>query len=302
MKKLFAVFAVFGLLLAACGDDGDDTLAATSEEVAPDTGEAEVSEAHPVAIISMSATATEMLFAIGAGDQVIAVDSFSYFPAEAPVTDLSAFDISPEAIAAYEPDLVVLSGPAGQEELESLGIPVLVQGAAVVFDDVYAQIAELGALTGQVDGAADLVASMRSDIEEIVASIPASDDERTYYHELDDTLYSVTSATFIGEVYKLAGLRNIADPADADGASFGYPQLSQEFILDADPDFIFLADTQCCGQTADVIAERDGWSDLSAVQNGNVVEVDADVASRWGPRVVDYLRVVVDSLSAASVS
>ncbi|MGY9074033.1 MAG: ABC transporter substrate-binding protein [Acidimicrobiales bacterium] len=289
MKLMFKLVAVFGLLLAACGDSDAD--AVTSETAD-----------YPSAIISMSATATEMLFAIGAGDQVIAVDSFSYYPPEAPVTELSAWDMSIEAIAVYEPDLVVLSGPAGQEELEALGIPVLVQSAAVVIDDVYAQIADLGVATGQIDGSADLVASMRSEIDEIVASIPPSKNGSTYYHELDDTLYSVTSATFIGEVYKMAGLVNIADPADADGSSFGYPQLSQEFVLEADPDYIFLADAQCCGQNAVTVAERPGWDLLAAVQSGRVVEVDADIASRWGPRIVDHLRLVADSLALATAS
>ena len=118
------------------------------------------------------------------------------------------------------------------------------------------------------------------------------------YHELDDALYTVTSSTFIGEVYAMAGLVNAADPADSDGSFWGYPRLSAEYLLDADPDIIFLADTKCCAQTAAAIAERPGWETLTAVSTGRIVELDDDVASRWGPRIVDFLRAIVDAVNS----
>lgn len=295
MKKLFLLATLLAIFAAACGSDTSDT--SDVEPAAPDASN-EVVDSHPTRIISLSPTATEILFAIGAGDQVIAVDSFSYFPEEAPVTDLSAYEPNIEAIAAFEPDLVVLTG-GGQEELEALGVRVVAQLAAVTIEDVYDQITELGIDTGNEDGAAELIASMRSDISEILAQLPERDEPLTYFHELDDTLYSVTSTTFIGAVYEMAGLVNIADPADEDGSAFGYPQLTQEYILDSDPDFIFLADAQCCAQSPAVVGDRPGWAELAAVQNGRVIEVDADIASRWGPRVVDYLRAVVDAVVTA---
>ena len=98
----------------------------------------------------------------------------------------------------------------------------------------------------------------------------------------------------------MLGLENIADPAD-DGSAYGYPQLSAEYLVAADPDFIFLADTKCCGVDAQSVAERDGWDVLSAVQGGRIVELDDDVASRWGPRIVDLLRVIGRTLSQAGV-
>jgi iron complex transport system substrate-binding protein len=94
------------------------------------------------------------------------------------------------------------------------------------------------------------------------------------------------------------GLQNIADPADDSG--FGYPQLSAEFILEADPDFIFLADTVCCRQSAATLAERPGWDTLAAVRNGRVIELDDSVASRWGPRIVDFLRIVTTAVYAGT--
>jgi iron complex transport system substrate-binding protein len=293
-----ALLALMSLFAVACGSDTDATVTGASD----DTDEA-VEEAanEPVAetanrIVSLSPTATEMLFAIGAGDQVIAVDAFSYYPEEAPVTDLSGFEPNVEAIAGFEPTLVVSSAPI--EGLDAIDIENVVQFAAVTFDDVYSQIEQLGALTGNVGEAAELVLEMQTDIEAVVASLPERETPLTYYHELDNTLYSVTSSTFVGEVYSLLGLVNAADAADPDDEFFGYPQLNEEFLIAADPDIIFLADTLCCAQNAETVADRPGWDQLSAVQAGNIVELDDDIVSRWGPRLVDF----IETAGAAIVS
>ncbi len=285
---------------------GGSSSSATAEPLFPvtiDAANGEVTiEQLPERIVSISPTATEMLFAVDAGPQVVAVDDYSNYPADAPTTDLSGFEPNVEAIAAYEPDLVVFSG--GPEDLErsldKLKIPALLQPAAADLDDVYDQIEELGAATGHPEAAATVIATMQTDIDEIVASIDTSGEDRTYYHELDDTLYSVTSSTFIGTVYAVLGLENIAD--EADGAGSGYPQLSAEYVIDADPDLIFLADTKCCGQTAEKVAKRPGWDGLQAVGNGGVVELDDDVASRWGPRIVDLLRTVAGAINAQAAA
>lgn len=266
---------------------------------APATTEAEPS--GPERIVSISPTATEMLFAMGAGDLVVAVDVLSDYPEQAPVTDLDGFNPNVEAIAVYEPDLVVMSYDPGDvvAGLTALGVESLVQSAAFSLDDVYAQIGELGAAVGRPDGAETLVAEMRAAIGDLVAGA-ADSAGMTYYHELDSTYYSVTAATFLGGIYSLFGLENIADAADADGAAFGYPQLSDEYIIDADPDLIFLADTVCCGQDASTVAARPGWDGLSAVANGNVVELNDDVASRWGPRLVDFVAAIAAALDGAA--
>lgn len=258
-----------------------------------------VNRGFPQAIVSMSPTATEMLFAMGAGEQVIAVDNYSYWPPEAPlVEDLAGWNPSVEAIAAFEPDLVILSDSGIQQELELLGVEVYVAAAAVVLEDVYDQMFEIGEITCQRFGALAAVADMREKIAELLDGIERPENPLTYYHELDDTLYSVTSATFVGHIYSLAGLVNIADPVDKDGSSWGYPQLTQEFVLEADPDIIFFADAECCDQSVGAIASRPGWSELKAVRNGNVIEMDNDVSSRWGPRLVDFLSTVSAAISA----
>ena len=213
---------------------------------------------RPLAIVSLSPTATEMLFSIGAGDQVIAVDSLSNYPAEAPTTNLSAFEPSVEAIAALAPDLVVISWDPGElvTGLNALDIPVITQPGAVSFDDAYRQISELGEATGHPDTATELVIAMQADIAALVDEYPAPEVPLTYYHEVDDTLYSATSATFIGSIYGLFGLENIADAADPDG--WGFPQLSAEYIIESDPDLIFYGCAVWCGTNPETIAARPG--------------------------------------------
>jgi iron complex transport system substrate-binding protein len=266
--------------------------------VAASNGAIEIPE-RPERIVSLSPTHTEMLYAIGAGDQVYAVDMFSNHPEGTPTTELTGFTPNVEALVEWETDLVVIDGDwdgTSVAALTELGIPVLVLEAAIVFDDVYDQIEALGVATGNPAAAQDLVADMRGEIDEILAGITPTDEPRTFYHELDTTYFSVTSGTFIGTVYAAMGLENIAD-AVGEGAS--YTQLSEEFIIEQDPDFIFLADTICCGVDAESVAERPGWGTLQAVDNGTIVELSDDVASRWGPRIVDYMRQVADALAMA---
>ena len=249
--------------------------------------------ARPGRIVSLAPTATEMLFAIGAGEQVIAVDEFSNYPEEAPTTDLSGYEPNVEAVAAFDPDLVVVSDDFNDivSALAAIDVPVVHHPAAATLDDSYNQIEQLGAVTGNIDGAASVVVSMQSEIDRLVTSMPELDEPLSYYHELDGSLFSVTSETFIGELYSLVGLENIAD--DAEGAETLYPQLSAEHIIDADPDLIFLADTKCCGESPETVAARPGWGELTAVTEGSVVPLDDDIASRWGPRVVDLLQTIV---------
>ena len=302
-KKIHVVVAVSALFLTACGQSSSSSVesaAPTASASFPVTiennGTSVVIPEQPDAIISLSPTATEILFAIDAGDQVIAVDDQSNYPAEAPISDLSGFTPNLESIVALSPDLVVVSFDVDGivAALTAAEIPVLVQYAAATLDDTYLQIAELGTATGQSAKAEELTTQMKSDIDAAIAQVPAEAAGLTYFHELDNTLYTVTSATFIGSVYALAGLTNIADTA-ADAAS-GYPQLSPEFLVDADPAIVFLADTKCCGQTAETLAQRPGFEGLSAIANNSVVELDDDVASRWGPRTVDFVKAIVDGV------
>jgi len=300
------LFSFLFLGLAACGTSSTDTAAddtsTESTEVVADfpvtVGDLTL-EVRPERIVSLSPTATEMLFAVGAGDQVIAVDNYSNFPAEAAELEkVDSFEPNVKAIAGLEPDLVIATYDPGNlvEQLNTLDIPVFFAGAVADLEGAYEQLEQIGALTGNLAAAQDLAAQMRTDIDAIVASVDPAAAELSYYYELDPTLYSVTSNTFVGGVMSLFGLTNIAD-----GVQEGndYPQLSAEVIVEKNPDIIMLADTLCCEQTAATVAARDGWADLAAVKNGNVVELNDDIASRWGPRLVDLVRTVADAVTAA---
>jgi iron complex transport system substrate-binding protein len=304
---LVAVALAFAL--AACSDDPVITTVPTGASATASTGSAAFPvtvtgtggdvtiDARPERIVSLSPTATEDLFAIGAGDQVIAVDDQSNYPADAPTTDLSGFEPNVEAIAGYEPDLVVFATEPGDlgSSLEGLGITALQLDAAPNLDVAYDQIEQLGAATGHADESAALVEQMRSDIQVLVDGADLATGT-SFYYELDDTFYSATSKTFIGQLFRILGLENIAD--EVGGGSGGYPQLSAEYIIESDPDLIFLADTKCCGQSAETVAERPGWAGLTAVTDDGIVPLNEDVAQRWGPRVVDLLEEISDAAVA----
>lgn len=281
-------------VLAACGSD--KTESSVSVETETQTAN-QVNGDAPQRIVSLSPTHTEILYALGAGDQVVAVDSMSNYPAESAsvLTDISAYEPNVEAISALEPDLVVIgddfSGLA--EQLSMIGIESWVSPAPMTLDEAYEQIIDLGKVVGHADEAQSLTQKMQDDISGIVDAVEISATPISYYHELDDTYYSVTGNTFIGSIYELFGMRNIADATEGDS---DYPQLSAEFIVSQDPNVIFLADVNL-GVTAETVAARPGWSGLSAVVSGNIVAIDDDIASRWGPRLVEYVQAVADGVS-----
>jgi iron complex transport system substrate-binding protein len=245
---------------------------------------------RPKRIVILSASHTETVFKIGAGRQVIAVDDQSNFPSRAPDTKLSSFRPNAEAVARYKPDLVITSTDGNKllPSLRRLKIPTLYAPSPEFIGGAYAQMRQIGILTGRRSSAERLVRSMKRQINSVVASVPRGR-RLSFFHELDPSLYSPTSATFIGRVYALFGLRNIADQAKDGGA---FPQLSNEFVIAADPDFIVLADTKCCGQSAATVKRRPGWSSMTAVKRGRVVALNDDIPSRWGPRIVEFVRQV----------
>ncbi|HVW82216.1 MAG TPA: ABC transporter substrate-binding protein [Mycobacteriales bacterium] len=256
----------------------------------------------PTAIVSLSPTATEDLYAIGAGSQVKAVDKYSDYPAGTPKTNLSELQLNVESLLALEPDLVIVPDNSNNlsARMKALSIPVLVLPSATKIDDVYSQLSEIGKATGHAAEAAAESASIRAQLQKIAASVPPRAKPLTYYYELSPDFYSITSDTFVGQLLRLIGLRSIADSASGAAKSGGYPQLSSEFIVKADPDFVFLADTICCRQSSATVAARPGWSQIAAVKHHAVVGLNDDIASRWGPRIVDLLQTAADAVSSAA--
>ena len=307
-----AAAAALALSAVACGSSGSSTgsapgaagRAAFPAVIKTTNGVVHI-RSRPTTIISLSPTATEMLYAIGAGSQVKAVDSDSDYPPQAPMTKLSGLDPNLEAIVAYKPDLVVVSNFTDNfdslaKHLASFSIPVLYLPAPAGLSGVYSQFDQLGEATGHLAQAEHEDAALRSQISKIVASVPRRAQPLSYYYELDQTYYSVTSSTFIGTLLALLGMKSIADTASGAASSGGYPQLSSEYIVKANPDYVILADTGCCHQNAATAAARPGWSGLTGVKAGHVILLNDDIASRWGPRIVDLLHTVATDITKGS--
>jgi iron complex transport system substrate-binding protein len=295
----WSLLAVLVVALSACGAGRESTAkSSASGQAFPmklRSAAGTVTVPHrPRRIVSLSATATEDLYADGAGGQIIAVDTYSKYPPQAPRTSLSGFSPNVEAIAKYRPDLVVVAEDTDHiaEQLRKLKVPVLIEPPAVSLNDAYGEITQLGQATGHAAASA-VVDRIRREVAAIVASVPRPRKPVRVYHELEPTYYSASSHTFVGQIYTLLGLDNIADRAHAAGA---YPQLSAEYILASNPDLIVLADTVCCRQSAATVAARPGWRDIAAVKNGDVVGVEDSIASQWGPRIVLFLKRVAEAV------
>jgi len=261
-------------------------------------------KARPERIVSLAPTATEDLYAVGAGPQVVAVDQDSDYPHRVPVTKLSGLTPNLEAIARYRPDLVVASQNSNGlvSGLGKLGVPVLIEPGAVTLNNAYAEIDQIGQATGHYAQAARTVASMKAQIAATVRQAGSSHQDLTYYWELTaNPYYSVASSTFIGQIVGLFGLKDIADAANkaSDG---GYPELSEEYIVTAQPQIIFLADNQAAdgGQTPAIVATRPGWSAIPAVKDHEVIGLNDDIASRWGPRLPQLVAEIAQAVEQAS--
>lgn len=248
-------------------------------------------------IVSVSPTHTETLFALGLGEFVVAVDSASDFPAEAAAVrrdDLNPDSADLSTLMALDPDVVVIGeDPTGLVgRLNESGVASFSGPPATSLDDVFAQIRGIAALVDRPDLADDLIGEMQAEIDGIVGSFAPG--ERTYFHEVDPSLVTIAPGSFLDSMYGELGLTSIV----VDGDPSGFTQMTADAVVAADPDIIVLADAECCGVTIDVIAGRTGWSEIGAVTNGAVVALTDDLAMRWGPRVVDLLRVVAGGIIA----
>jgi iron complex transport system substrate-binding protein len=297
--------ALIALLLAltwACGEDDDDDdgpatsptteASATATEgtagadfpqtITDDAGVEVTLDVQPEAIVALAPSFVEVLFAIGAGDAVVAVDENTDEPPEAAdIPRISAFEPSVEGIASYEPDLVLIfSDPGGlQDALTQLDIPTALLATPTTVDGVYEQIEMIGDITGHPDEASDIVADMRSDIDAIVAGTEGSEGP-TVFFELDPQLFTVGPGSFPHEVLNMLGAFNVADSTGE-----AYPQMSNEAVIAEDPQVVILADGDF-GESADTIAARPGWASISAVTNSRVHPVPGGFLNHASPRLV----------------
>lgn len=305
--KLIPALALVAVLLSACGSTSPSATRQVARKPVGSTGFPVVVKAsdgavkipaRPTRILSLSASATEMLYAIGAGAQVVGVDKFSTYPPGAPRTSFTGNESSAEGYLPEHPDLVLLLNDTNNlvGQLNDLHIPVIVLPAATTIAQADRQIDELGTATGHEADARHEVSAVKTYLDRVVQSVGGRGHGATYYVELDQTYYSATSQTFIGALFNRFGMVDIADPA---GHGSAYPQLSAEYVLKANPDYVFLADTVCCGQSSTSFAARPGFSDLKAVHLGHVIGVNDSVASEWGPHSLEAMVEVIAQALAA---
>jgi cobalamin transport system substrate-binding protein len=243
-------------------------------------------------VISLAPSNTEILFAIGAGSQVVGRDQLSDFPSEAAnVTDIgSSFEaLNTELIVSLKPDLVLaaeINTPEQVKQLEDLGLTVYYLKNPLTLEEMYGKLELVAQMTGHEAETATLIESLKARVAAVDEKIAPISSRPGVFYEMDGSdpakPWTAGKGTFITQLIERAGGQNIA--ADIDG----YPQLSLEQVVAADPAFIILGDTRY-GVTPESIAQRPGWENLSAVKNGNVVPFNDDLVSRPGPRLVDAL-------------
>jgi iron complex transport system substrate-binding protein len=289
LRKTLILTLLISLFLTACG-----SLSPASGNLTFTDGlgrEVRLS-GFPQRIISLAPSNTEILFAIGAGDQVVGRDTLSDFPEEAKsATDIgSTYEaLNTELIVSLEPDLVLaaeINTPEQVKQLEDLGLTVYYLKNPATLEEMYGNLELVAQMTGHQDEVATLIESLKERVAAVDEKIAPISSRPGVFYEMDGTdpakPYTAGKGTFITQLIERAGGHNIASDLE------GYPQLSLEQVVAADPAFIILGDVRY-GVTPESIAERPGWENLSAVKNGKVFPFNDDLVSRPGPRLVDAL-------------
>jgi iron complex transport system substrate-binding protein len=289
-KVLLAILLI--ALLAACAPQAMPTAVPAGLTFTDGLGREVTLDGPAQRIVSIAPSNTEILFAIGAGDQVVGRDEFSTDPAAAKdVTNIgSAFDeLNTEQIVSLEPDLVLaaeINTPEQVKQLEDLGITVYHLNNPHTLEEMYGNLEIVARLTGREAEAATLIESLKERVAAVDEKIAPISSRPSVFYELDSTdpskPFTAGKDTFITLLIERAGGSNIASDLD------GYPQMSLEQIVAADPNFIILGDSMW-GITPEMVAARPGWENLSAVKNGQVLPFDDNLVSRPGPRLVDGL-------------
>jgi iron complex transport system substrate-binding protein len=248
---------------------------------------------EPRRIVSLTPGTTEILFALGAHDRVVATDSASDYPPEAvPLPDVASFGtVDVEHVVGLQPDLVIAGGNGYTPSdaiirLRSLGVPVLVVYAPSV-RGVQADIELVGRAVGRAAAATSLASSMQADIDALAAAVHALPTPRVFY-EVDATreIYGPADESFLAEMVSLAGG---APVTSGSAATF---QIPLERLIAADPEIIVLGDA-AFGTTPDLVAQRPGWGSMTAVRQGAVRPVDDKLITRPGPRLAEGLRSLI---------
>ena len=296
MKKntfqfFFAVLLVTGLLLAACKPATEPEPKIMGYE--DDLGVTLEFADYPQRIVSISASTTEILFAIGAGNQVVGRDDFSVFPDEAlGITSIGTLfgEIPTEAILTLEPDLVIAAQIISEDQaqaLRDLGLNVYWQANPTTYEDLWENLRNIAELTGHEDEAETLIADLDGRVKAVQEKVAPLSEHPSVFYELDATdpanPWTTGSGTFIDYIISMAGGTNAASALEGD-----YTQISAEGLIAVNPDVIILADA-AYGVTPEIVAERPGWEAISAVVNGALYPIDPNLMSVPGPRLVNAL-------------
>ena len=251
----------------------------------------DINGSSPKRIISLSPSITEILFEIGSGNQVIAVDNLSNYPNEAPISDISAYDPNVEAISLLNPDLVILSYNIKnlKTALKKIGIETIYLPAPLNFEEILNQIDYLGIQTGNEDKAKKLISKMKNKMKAL-QKLRENETATKIYHEIDPNYYSPSKFSFIGDIYQKLNYKNVADKADI--SNLGYPKLSPELIISENPDLIVLPGKD--NKYVEKVKLRPGWSYIKAVKKDNFLLTNNDIASRWGPRILNFASILVE--------
>lgn len=241
-------------------------------------------------ILSMAPNNTEILFAIGAGDQVIGRDELSDFPPEAievPSIGSTYGELNTEAIVALEPDLVLaadITSPEQIQAIEGLGLQLFMLPNPMSFGDLFENIRVVGQLTGHESEAFALTVDLEARVQSVIERVSDVEKE-TVYFEVDGTdasaPWTVGAATFQDMMINLAGGENIAASIE------GWAQINLEELVVQDPAVMLFSSGLWVPTTIESVSERAGWAEISAVVNGRVYAIDTNWVDRTGPRLVD---------------
>lgn len=289
--RVFALGLMMILVVSCAQATPTPTEAPTISEV-DDAGRAVEITGVPERIISLAPSNTEILFALGLGDQVVGVSDFCDYPEEAQKIERVGF-VEPnlEKIVELEPDLVFYIGGTAQLEktqtMEDLGLTVLVLAPSDDIEDIFTDIELVGRATGTEDEAADLVSELRARMDEVLSRVAQAERQPLVFYELDATdptrPWTAGPGSFIDTLITMAGGLNLGASAEMEWAEF-----STEEIIAQDPEVIILGDANY-GVTAESVAERPGWGVITAVKEGAIYPIDDNLVSRPGPRIVDGL-------------
>jgi len=292
-RKLFVTILAAALLLTACAP------AAAKTRMDGLNRPVEL-QGIPKRIVSLAPSNTEILFAIGAGKQVVGRDSFSNYPAQAAsVQDIggSTGKYDTEAIVALKPDLVLageINTPELVNSLQKLGLTVYYLPNPTTLEGMFANLETVGQLTGHSSEAAALVKSLTARVAAVDARIKTATTSPAVYYELDATdptkPYTAGPGTFVDLLLTRAGGNNVGKSLKSQWA-----QISLEQLVVANPSIIILGDA-AYGTTPDALKQRAGWGSLAAVKNGQIYPIDDNLISRPGPRLVDGLEALAKLL------